>query len=142
MLKNLKIGILGCGWLGSRMANKWKENNIIYCTTTTNEKIDKLEKEGLNPTLIDFSDTYFSSKKVIREVVELPDVLVITVPLSTRKEMSFDSVVNKLKNLIAFIRNFNGQIFFLSSTSVYPNDVKEFKEEDVDIESNIVENYL
>lgn len=141
-LEGLKIGILGCGWLGSRMTRLWMTDNIIYTTTTTKEKMENLANNGLHPTLVDFSEEVQENENLEWEAVKLLDVLIITVGISTRKDKDIENIKVKLNNLKTFLGDFNGQIFYLSSTSVYPNENKTFKEEDVPLERVFVENTL
>ncbi|MBD0831526.1 Rossmann-fold NAD(P)-binding domain-containing protein [Aestuariibaculum sediminum] len=140
--KKLKIGILGCGWLGIRMVKIWKSDNFIYTTTTTKEKISKLEEETVHPVLVDFKNGDRKDNCDDWQAMKLLDVVVITVPINSRKDRNIDSIENKLKNLFAFLGDFKGQVFYLSSTSVYPNQPKEFIEEEMPIDKVFVENEL
>jgi hypothetical protein len=67
------------------------------------------------------------------EALESLDVLIITIPIS-EKSCCISSLYNRIQNLSAFIGDFKGQMFLMSSTGVYPDMPKEFHEEDVPVE--------
>ncbi|MBD1434474.1 hypothetical protein H8B06_16720 [Sphingobacterium sp. DN00404] len=140
-LNNLHIGIVGCGWLGIRMARKWQIKNDLYTTTTSPDKIGALTSQGLNPTLIDFNTDNSTVDILAWEVVSSLDVLIITFPISSRKDKDRNNIKRRIHNLSKFIGNFDGQLFFMDSTSVYPDEQKEFIEDDISIE-NVVAEYL
>lgn len=140
-LSNLNIGIIGCGWLGIRMAKKLCGNNNIYTTTTSTDKIPALEADGLNPILVDLSIDPTSAEISQWKAISVIDVLIITVPFFSRKGNAADTIGNKVPNLSTFIGNFTGQIFFTSSTGVYPQEEKIFIEEDMTVE-NVLPEFL
>lgn len=133
-MKNLKIGIIGCGWLGRKMADQWKAEHQIYTTTTTEDKFERLKSDGLNPTLADFGADFQSAPWAASL-----DVVIITVPLSTRRDKDPDLLRKKVENLSKFMGPFKNQLFFTSTTSVYPNEEKKFDEEAVGIDQNLPE---
>lgn len=141
-LSNLSIGIIGCGWLGIRMAKKWQIKNHIYTTTTSKDKIQILGAQSLNPTLVDFNTDEPSVEILLWEVVSSLDVLIITFPISSRKDQAVHNIQKRIHNLSKFIGRFDGQIFFMSSISVYPNEQKEFTEDDVPVEKVAAEHLL
>lgn len=131
IMQGLNIGIVGCGWLGIRLADKWAGNNNIYTTTTRLEKLAVLSSKGLNPVLADFN-----GKDVPAEVVRWPadlslDLTIVTVPVSTRRDNNETDVERRIKSLSVFMGHFSKQVFFLSSTSVYPDQERCFTEEDM-----------
>ena len=40
----MKIGIIGCGWLGTRVAQKLENENEIFVTTRSDENTSDLKK--------------------------------------------------------------------------------------------------
>ena len=55
-MSQLKIAIIGCGWLGLPLAKKLiKENFIVNGSTTSKEKISVLKTEKIEPFLIDLN---------------------------------------------------------------------------------------
>jgi hypothetical protein len=124
-----KAGIIGCGWLGSRIAELLSEDFEIHTTITTSDKTEQLTSKGFHPYVISFPDYLLIEKHTQWQVINDLDVLIITIPLSV-KSCCASSLYNRIQNLISFIGDFSGQIFLMSSTGVYPDASEEFKEED------------
>ena len=117
-MSQLKIAIIGCGWLGLPLAKKLiKENFIVKGSTTSKEKISILRTEKIEPFLIDLNKDL--DKEILNSFLENIDVLIINVPPKIRKEktINYYSKIQKITsdNLIKKINN----IIFISSTSVY-----------------------
>ena len=56
-MKENKIGVLGCGWLGFPLAKDLiKQGFKVKGSTTNKEKIKSLEKENIDPCLLYTSD--------------------------------------------------------------------------------------
>lgn len=125
-----KIGIIGCGWLGLRLAKHLSEKFEIFTTTTSIDKKEQLLAKGLKPTIANFTDYQLSEKTEKWSVISDLDAVIITVPFSD-KTCCVSSLYNKVQNLHSFIDNYKGQLFFMSSTGVYPDFEKEFSEEDL-----------
>lgn len=141
-LSNLKVGIVGCGWLGIRIAERWQIKNDIYTSTTSKDKAGLLRSRGLNPTLVDFNSDNPTINIPRWGAVSSLDVLIITVPISTRKDQDIDNIKKRIRNLSAFIGKFGGQLFFMSSTSIYPPLQKAFTEDDVPVDKVLSERML
>ncbi|MFP7654392.1 Rossmann-fold NAD(P)-binding domain-containing protein [Chryseobacterium proteolyticum] len=125
-----KAGIIGCGWLGSRIATKLSETFEIYTTITSPDKAKHLEKQGFHPYLVNFPDYLLTEKMDQWQIINELDVLIITIPISG-KSCCASSLYNRIQNLFSFIEDYDGQIFLMSTTGVYPDHNKEFTEEDV-----------
>ena len=125
-----KVGIIGCGWLGYRIAENISGQCEVYTTTATRDKIEKLTLRGFKPTIVSFSDDQILKDPGQWEVASTLDIIIITVPFSGK-----DSSINRVHNLFSFIGDFKGQLFYMSSTGVYPNIEKEFLEDDVSSDS-------
>lgn len=128
-----KIGIIGYGWLGSRIAASLSNRYEIYATTTTVEKAKELSDKGVYAQRVNFPDYQLSEAYPKWEALESIDVLIVTIPIS-EKSCCISSLYNRIQNLSAFIGDFKGQMFLMSSTGVYPDMPKEFHEEDVPVE--------
>ncbi|MCJ7935838.1 MAG: hypothetical protein MUW56_19975 [Chryseobacterium sp.] len=125
-----KIGIIGYGWLGERIAASMSDQHIIYATATTQDKADQLNAQGFTASVANFMDYQLADPyPQWREINEL-DVLIITIPISD-KTCCVSSLYNRIQNLISFIGDFKGQMFLMSSTGVYPDTSKEWIEDDV-----------
>ncbi|WP_347218155.1 NAD(P)-binding domain-containing protein [Chryseobacterium sp.] len=128
-----KIGIIGYGWLGARMAASMPGQYEIYATTTTREKADELNNEGIHATVANFPDYQLTEPYSQWDVMENLDVLIVTIPIS-EKSCCVSSLYNRIQNLSSYIGDFKGQMFLMSSTSVYPDMDKDFTEDDISIE--------
>ena len=112
-----KISILGCGWLGKPLAiSLINEGYAVKGSTTSEEKLELLEMNGIEPYIVDISDfeeydSFLNS-----------DILIIAI---TSKD------VDGFENLIAQIQESSIQkVIFISSTSVYGKLNKVMTEED------------
>ena len=131
-----KLGIIGCGWLGNHIAERVSDQYEIFATTTTSSKVEDLNSKGYLTTLISFADELNSDMKQWEAAADL-DAIIISVPFSGIRGAKI-SMTERRKNLLRFVGDYKGQVFFTSSTGVYPQTDKEFKEEDqpaVEVES-------
>lgn len=128
-----KIGIIGYGWLGERMAPFLSERYTLSATTTTESKAHELNKRGITAITATFPDYQLSEPVSQWKDIQDADALIITIPVS-EKSCCVSSLYNRIQNLSAFIGDFKGQMFLMSSTGVYPDLAKEFTEEDVPLE--------
>jgi nucleoside-diphosphate-sugar epimerase len=126
-----KLGIIGAGWLGTRIADVLQDQYTIYTTTSSVEKLEDLSDRSLHPTLIHFPNeiTPIQPWKLVNEL----DAIVCTVHIADRKS-SAEEIKNRIANLASFLDNFKGTIIFTSSTGVYPSIEKDYQEEDLPIE--------
>ena len=113
-----KISILGCGWLGKPLAiSLINEGYAVKGSTTSEEKLELLEMNGIEPYIVDISD--FEEYDSFLNA----DILIIAI---TSKN------VDGFENLIAQIQESPIQkVIFISSTSVYGSLNKVMTEEDV-----------
>ncbi|MBB5634902.1 nucleoside-diphosphate-sugar epimerase [Pedobacter cryoconitis] len=122
---NKKISILGCGWYGLELARELIKNNYtVKGSTTTPEKLDNLQKAGIIPYLINFSE----EKDHFDIEFFNCDILIISIPpkRSSAEQHFFLSKIEKTAKLAADGRIPN--IIFISATSVYADDNKEVNE--------------
>lgn len=129
-----KTGIIGCGWLGSRIAESLSDRHFIYTTATTQEKVTELNSKGFNASLASFPDYQLDEKISQWSMISQLDVLIITIPLSG-KSCCVSSLYNRIQHLLSFIGDFKGSIFVMSSTGVYPDLPKEFTEDDLPVDA-------
>jgi nucleoside-diphosphate-sugar epimerase len=124
-----KLGIIGYGWLGSRIAEYFSLQYNIFATTTTPAKADMMKKKGYFPTLAGFGENADPGQTEWEPAKDL-DAIIIAVPFSGLRNPDV-SMVGKRTNLLKFLGDYKGQIIFTSSTGVYPNTEKEFTEDDL-----------
>ena len=128
-----KIGIIGCGWLGSRIAASMTDEYVIYTTATNQQKTNELNAKGFNAVTAVFADYQLTEPCTQWKVIHDLDAVIITIPISD-KSCCVSSLYNRLQNLSSFIGDFTGPLFLMSSTGVYPDISGEFTEEDVPVE--------
>lgn len=134
-----KIGIIGFGWLGSRIADHLDWKFDIYATTTSSDKLQDIQSRGFHAEIAAFrtDDNYLKSW----EIINLLDAVIITIPLSERRS-SRETLEIILSKLFSFIGKYEKQIFFTSTTSVYPNQPGIYTEEMMSVENVFIENEL
>ncbi|WP_223608136.1 hypothetical protein [Chryseobacterium sp. OSA05B] len=123
-----KIGIIGFGWLGSKIADSMAGKYQMYTTATTSDKVAELSSKGFNATLASFPDFQLEEKISQWNAIKDMDVVIITIPLSG-KSCCASSLYNRIQHLLSFVGNFHGQMFVMSSTGVYPDVSGEYAEE-------------
>jgi len=128
-----KIGIIGCGWLGERIASSLSGKYDIAATTTTENKVKDLNSKGMHAVLASFPDYQLAEPYNEWSEIKNADVLIITIPVN-EKSCCVSPLYNRIQNLSSFIGDFKGQMFLMSSTGVYPDLPKEFTEKDIPLE--------
>ncbi|MDP9956229.1 nucleoside-diphosphate-sugar epimerase [Epilithonimonas hungarica] len=123
-----KLGIIGCGWLGTHIGERLSDRYEIFATTTTESKIEDLNKKGFNTTLTNFTDKLDPEMKEW-DVASQLDAIIIGIPFSGIRGMQV-SMKDRQQNLLKFLGDFKGQLFLMSSTGVYPEIDKNLVEED------------
>ena len=122
------ISILGCGWLGFDLAKNLLKTSLytVKGSTSTKQKMPVLKENGIIPYLIDIKE-----KASFDGILDC-DVLLISIP--PKEEKAYLNFLNQLclhKNISQL-----KQIILISSTSVYPNEGKEFAEDEFINEQN------
>lgn len=126
----MKISILGCGWLGTPLAEELiGEGHLVKGSTTTEEKLERLEAKGITPFLLDLdpelnsqqSDEFWNS-----------DILFLNIPPGRRRNNVVEYHTSQIKSVIKKLRNSPVQfVIFASSTSVYPKKGGIMEEQDI-----------
>lgn len=135
-----KLGIIGCGWLGNHIAERLSNQYEIFATTTTESKIKDLEFKGYHVTLASFPELLDPEMKEW-ELASNLDAIIISVPFSGLRGSKIP-MTEKRENLLRFIGDFKGQLFLTSSTGVYPQEEKEYTEEDQPAENVESESFI
>ncbi|WP_322551276.1 SDR family oxidoreductase [Flavobacterium psychraquaticum] len=117
-MKNNKISILGCGWLGLPLAKKLIENGYeVKGSTTSESKLELLKNAGISPYQIKFEENEITGN--MESFLENTDVLLVDVPPKLRGDFT-ENFVQKIKTLLPYIENSKvKKVLFVSSTSVY-----------------------
>lgn len=110
---NKIYGVVGCGWLGLPIAQKWVgEKKTVHGTTTSLEKVKVLESQGILAHILD-SKHEEKETKWLNEI----DVLLLNIPPSSVKEEYAQFMIKIAKQVKP-----DAKIIFISSTSVYANN--------------------
>ena len=129
-MKNNKISILGCGWLGLPLAKKLIENGYeVKGSTTSESNLELLKNAGISPYQIKMEENEITGN--MESFLENTDVLLVDVPPKLRGDFT-ENFVQKIKNLIPFVENSKVEkVLFVSSTSVYGDTfpIQELDEE-------------
>ena len=122
----MNISILGAGWLGSVLAEKYIENNHnVIISTTSRDKHSLFTKNGLKSIIIEATqDEVIGDYKFFNG----SDLLIITIPPMFRKNRNI-KYVEMMERVIEKIVNFRiKKVIYTSSTSVYGFHKKKITE--------------
>ena len=123
-----KISILGCGWLGLPLAKALTENGFsVRGSTTSTEKIARLEQAGITPFLIEIGENGINGN--VDKFLEQSQILIINIPPKLRGNSS-ENFVSKITNILPFIEKVGiKKVLFVSSTSVFSDENSVVTEE-------------
>ena len=131
------ISILGCGWLGLPLATALIENNFsVKGSTTSQNKLSVLEENKIQPFFVILSgvEGSLNENEIIGNVdafLENSEILIIDIPPKLRGNAT-ENFVSKIKTLIPFIEKSSvTKVLFVSSTSVYADDLSIVTEETI-----------
>lgn len=116
----MRIGVLGCGWLGLPLAKEFIIRGYkVHGSTTSSRKLAVLEEAGIIPFMISVTQEGITGD--IKVFLSNIDVLIINIPPGIRKgsEVNF---VAAMRHLLPYIEMAQvHKVVFISSTSVYGN---------------------
>src|SRR5690606_381872 len=117
----MKIGIIGCGWLGFPLAKVLIEKgHNVYGTTTSPEKLQTLSQRDIETALITINETGIEGD--IQSFLKPLDVLIINIPPRLRGE-NRENYVSKIEHLVQEIEKSPVEkVLFIGSTAIYAND--------------------
>ncbi|MRJ08941.1 epimerase [Ornithobacterium rhinotracheale] len=126
----MKIGIIGCGWLGVRLAEFLQPANQMFATTTHHEKIQTLAQKNIFAKQVKFGDGKIQKWTILSEL----DAVVVTVPFGKRHKINYLEKV--FSDVFSFIEGFQKFLILISSIGIYPkNDEKLIFEDTYDTQS-------
>jgi nucleoside-diphosphate-sugar epimerase len=123
------VSILGCGWLGMPLAKHLLNKGFrVKGSVTSPEKLTLLQESGILPSQIIVSD---SGILVVDETFFDTDVLIISIP--PRRIIGIEQIYPaQVGYIIPYILKFGiSKVIFISSTSVYPDNYRNVKEDDI-----------
>ncbi len=117
---NDPVGILGCGWLGTPLAQELiRAGKSVRGSSTREEKIKALEREGINAFHIRLGSDGF--KGPIGDFLQGLHCLIFNIPPGLRRNPESD-YVQKIKYLDEALEASDcRRLIYVSSTSVYGN---------------------
>jgi nucleoside-diphosphate-sugar epimerase len=134
-MSDLKVSILGCGWLGKPLGTVLANNGcLVLGSTTKRENISALEAVGVVPYVLEVNTAL--SEDVHRSFFSC-DVLVISLPHGARRGKS-EEYVSQIEYVVDAAHAVTKNIILISTTSVYPNLNRVVIEEDADNDNAIV----
>jgi len=138
MQTDIKISILGCGWLGLPLAEKLVQLGFqVKGSTTTPNKLNTLAATGIQPYLIHLES---ATTQTLADFLKT-DILIISFPPKIRAGIG-TAYVNQINFLQQAIQQASlHHILFISSTAVYP-DSNTIITETLDIADSLSPNYL
>lgn len=111
----MRVAIIGCGWVGEKLAKYLKDQGLhVIATTTSLEKIIPLQNVASEVHVLDFNSTIDFS------FLEMVDVAIFSMPISRN---AWHQGFEKLK--IEFPKT-----MLFSSTGIYPQEDHIFTEDD------------
>ena len=117
-----KLGIIGCGWLGSKITSYFKSINWkIYTFNSSNSNQEKYQNLGYNAYQVNFS-----SDTISYDFFKDFEAVIIALPMSRDKTIEELSLI--FTNISAAIQNTDATIFLCSSTGIYPQKIGNFNE--------------
>ncbi len=134
-----QLGIIGCGWLGLRLAKHFANAYQIHTTTTSIIKKENLLAQGFDVTIIAFPDQEINTNDTTWDCLHELEALIITVPFS--KQMELVQLQKRFENISKFIAGFNKPIFLISSTGIYPDvnvEINEHTFTDDELHKNLI----
>lgn len=117
--------IVGCGYLGERVARLWREAGDEVYATTRGGRVDALSQAGLRPIVLDV--TQGSGRDGLPEV----DTVLFAVGRD-RESMAtmFDLQLSGLRAVLEALPVSTGRVIYVSSTGVYAQDAGEWVDEE------------
>lgn len=117
--------IIGCGYLGSRIAAIWKNNgDSVFVTTRSNAKAETLRVQGYAPLVCNVMD-----RESLRQLPQVDSVVHAIGNDRSDQYSMHDVYVQGLTNILESLPP-PKQFFQVSSTSVYGDDTDEIVNED------------
>lgn len=119
---------MGCGWLGFPLAKSFISDGYrVHGSTTSEEKLQLLKREGITPFLISFFEDFIKGDMTafLRDV----ELLVVNIPPKLRGGNQ-ENYVKKIRLLHQEVKKSTvKKTIFISSTSVYGDVEGEVSEE-------------
>lgn len=124
----MDVSILGCGWLGMPLATFLLNKKYgIKGSTTSDNKLRVFKEKGITPFLIDVD------KKDNQGIQQFLTSEILIVAITSKNVEGFKNLIKEIEKSII------KKVIFISSTSVYPSLNNLVTEEEMTIDSPLVE---
>lgn len=128
-----RISILGCGWLGLKLAKRLLQRDITYeikGSTTSFQKLDRFESLGIAGYLFDLNPGFSIDHSVLESFFDT-DLLIVSIPprLSQNEPGFYPQQIEAI--IEAVKQSPVKEIIYISSTGIYPDLNRIVTEEDV-----------
>ena len=116
--------VVGCGYLGERVARLWREAGDEVYATTRGARVDELSRAGLRPLVVDV--TRHSVADALPEV----ETVLFAVGRSRLSDTTMvDIHVTGLRTVLDALPASTGRVIYVSTTGVYAQDAGEWVDE-------------
>lgn len=116
--------VVGCGYLGERVARIWRQAGDEVHATTRGHNVDALARAGLRPLIIDVTGGPLSALPVV-------DTVVFAVGRARGPGATMlDIHVEGLRGVLDALPEQTGRVIYISSTGVYAQDAGEWVDEE------------
>lgn len=117
--------VVGCGYLGERVARLWRDAGDDVYATTRGDRADALSRAGLRPLKMDVTDGPALG------LLPVVDTVVFAVGRDRRSGATMlDIHVTGLRSLLDALPASTGSVIYVSSTGVYGQDAGEWVDEE------------
>tara|TARA_B100000497_G_scaffold124456_1_gene158977 strand:+ start:190 stop:996 length:807 start_codon:yes stop_codon:yes gene_type:complete len=114
----MTVSILGCGWLGSPLAIELSKDYEVKGSTTSPNKLSRLQSLGIDPYLISLDTN--GTRGDVDSFLDT-DVLYINIPPRREETELIHAYKIRFQNVLSNLNERTKRIIFISSTSVYNN---------------------
>ena len=116
--------VVGCGYLGERVAQLWRDAGDDVYATTRGDNAGALARAGLRPLTVDVTRGPLSALPVV-------DTVVFAVGRSRRSGATMRDIhVEGLGAVLNALPGATGRVIYVSSTGVYAQDGGEWVDEE------------
>jgi len=124
--------VLGCGYLGKRVALRWRANgHDVFVSTRSAQRGDELSKQGLQPVICDITDS------TSLDNLPQPDSVLFAVGFDRSSGRTISEVyVQGLRNVLSALSDSVNRMIYISSTGIYSQNDGQWVDEDSPCEPN------
>lgn len=117
--------IIGCGYVGLRVAQKWVEQgHTVSALTRSTSRADELKSLGINPLIGDITQP-----DSLKSLPETETILYAVGFDRTADQSRHEIYINGLDNVLNEVKGRAAKLIYLSSTSVYGQSAGEWVDE-------------